>query len=76
MKNIHYLYLSRELHQQEHMYSCNKAGNYHANPDCFKYVCEILYAKFCIDLCLCYTTVLSRNMLTVSEFGSVGLGCA
>jgi len=41
MKNIHYLYLSRELHQQEHMYSCNKARKYHAKPSCFKYVCEI-----------------------------------
>lgn len=41
MKNIHYLYLSRELHQQEHMYSCNKARKHCAKPRCFKYGCEI-----------------------------------
>lgn len=45
MKNIHYLYLSRELHQQEHMYSCNKAGKHRAKPHCFKYVCEMHRAR-------------------------------
>lgn len=67
MKNIHNLYLSRELHQQEHMYSCNKARKYHAKPCCFKYVCEIQQDKFCIDLYLSYTTDFSRSTLAVSR---------
>lgn len=77
MKNIHYLYLSRELHLQEHMYSCIKlesAMQSHAALNMY-----VKYSKpWSVLTCTSLAPLISAEVhrLYVSNFGSVDLMCA